>query len=751
MFNILYIDDKKENLFALESLLEDFEGIELYLKSSGEDGLKLMLDKRIDLLLLDVQMPIMDGYEVANLLKSVQETADIPIIFITAVFNSTEFRKKGYDLGAVDYLTKPIDDSLLLNKIKVYKKIFDTQAELREKNEYIKSELKFKKKYLKYIFDSSPNLKFVTDGKNIEDANQTMLDFFSYDSVEEFNKEHGCISDFFVDEEGYLQTYMNGIWWIDYMLKTVDFKDNKVVIYNKNIRYVFSIKLREYSYKDKIKYIFDFSDITEYENIKQRYEYAINGASVGLWDWDMVNNSVYFSPKWKEMLGYKNDELKNNFDEWQDRVHPDDLEQALKDIEKSHKKVGLAYTNIHRLRHKDGRWIWILDRGQTYYNNKGEPIRMVGFHTDITDLKELELKLEESKKIFDMFMNNIPYIIIIKDENHKVIYENKIAKIVSKNQNIIGKTATENLGEELGSKVDSITIKAQENGVADDIVEYTIDGKEYIFRALAFAIPQESGKVYVGMIYIDITIQKRLSDELEEQKELMIVQSRHAAMGEMISMIAHQWRQPISVIAMDANNILVDIELESLDIKALKEDVDDIIEQTKHLSKTIDDFRDFFKPNKQKDNILVSDVFNEALLVIEKSFYNNNIEMQKYFEDTSKVEIFSRELLQVFLNILKNAKEALVEKRDKNRKIINKIYEDKDTIIVDIIDNGGGVDVELLDKIFDPYFSTKDEKNGTGLGLYMSKTIIEKHLNGTIKVKNMDDGACFRIKLPKSL
>ncbi len=231
----------------------------------------------------------------------------------------------------------------------------------------------------------------------------------------------------------------------------------------------------------------------------------------------------------------------------------------------------------------------------------------------------------------------------------------------------------------------------------------------------------------------------------------MISQSRHAAMGEMISMIAHQWRQPISVIAMDANNVLVDIELDSIESESLKNDVTDIIEQTEHLSQTIDDFRNFFKPNKIKDEVSVIDVFEDAYSVIAKSLENNNIEVEKNFTAVSKVNIFSRELLQVIINILKNAKEALEEHRESERKIVNSIDEDSEDVIIKICNNGGRIEEENIEKIFDPYFSTKDEKNGTGLGLYMSKTIIEKHILGSLSVQNSDDdGVCFIIKIPKN-
>ena len=228
----------------------------------------------------------------------------------------------------------------------------------------------------------------------------------------------------------------------------------------------------------------------------------------------------------------------------------------------------------------------------------------------------------------------------------------------------------------------------------------------------------------------------------------MIAQSRHAAMGEMISMIAHQWRQPLSVISMGANNIIADIELEMVDNETLRSGAVEILEQTQELSKTIDDFKNFFRPVKTVEKVLPESIIDEVIKVVGKSLENHEIEVVVEFKNGKKIETYSRELMQVFINIIKNAKEALVDNDIKNKKIIISIIDANDVVEIKISDNAGGVPVDIIDKIFNPYFSTKNEKNGTGLGLYMSKIIVEKHLNGIIEVNNENDGACFKIELP---
>ncbi len=252
-------------------------------------------------------------------------------------------------------------------------------------------------------------------------------------------------------------------------------------------------------------------------------------------------------------------------------------------------------------------------------------------------------------------------------------------------------------------------------------------------------------------IFRDVTELKEVHQTLEKQEEIMIAQSRHAAMGEMISMIAHQWRQPLSVISMGANNIMADIELEMVDNDRLKNSAVEIIAQTQELSKTIDDFKNFFRPMKTVETILIKDIFEDALKIVGKSLENNDVQLTQELNSKNSIETYSRELMQVFINIIKNAKEIIVERKIIEKKIEIIINDKQDGIEIKICDNGGGIPNNIIDKIFNPYFSTKDEGSGTGLGLYMSKTIIEKHLNGTISVYNTKEGACFKIELPYKL
>ncbi len=241
-----------------------------------------------------------------------------------------------------------------------------------------------------------------------------------------------------------------------------------------------------------------------------------------------------------------------------------------------------------------------------------------------------------------------------------------------------------------------------------------------------------------------------MMDNIKSKEKMILSQSRHAAMGEMISMIAHQWRQPITAIAMGANNLLFDVLSKETDPETVQHHCEKIIDQTIHLSKTIDDFKNFFSPDKSRELVDINETIDECFAVIGKSIEHNNITVEKNYEDIEKVWIFSRELLQVMINIINNAKEALVEFNVPDPTISLKSSADNYRVYISICNNGYPIEEDVLLKIFEPYFTTKDEKNGTGLGLYMSKIIIEKHFEGSLSVRNLETGGvCFDISFPK--
>lgn len=247
------------------------------------------------------------------------------------------------------------------------------------------------------------------------------------------------------------------------------------------------------------------------------------------------------------------------------------------------------------------------------------------------------------------------------------------------------------------------------------------------------------------------TLEKRVQEEIEKNNlstTLMLQQSRLAQMGEMISMIAHQWRQPLASISAISGTLTLDVIMDKYNADFFEERLASIGELSQHLSSTIDDFRRFFKEDKEKNIFRIEDTINSSLKIIEEALKNNGINIEKKIEENVNINSFSNEIKQVLLNIFKNAEDVFLEKNIQNATISVHAYQKENHAYIEVEDNAGGVPEDIMQMIFDPYFSTKSKQDGTGLGLYMSKAIIEEHCAGKLMVKNTNEGACFTIKLP---
>jgi len=245
----------------------------------------------------------------------------------------------------------------------------------------------------------------------------------------------------------------------------------------------------------------------------------------------------------------------------------------------------------------------------------------------------------------------------------------------------------------------------------------------------------------------EVALKIKKENEAKEKERILVHQSKLASMGEMIGSIAHQWRQPLTQLS----SVLVLVELKyergKLTLKELRESIHQSQEQIEFMSKTIDDFRNFFKPNKQKDFFSPYKSVQSALSLISSSFENYNIKVNLKFEDEVLINGYESEFSQVILNILSNSKDAFIEKQIANPIITVTISkEDKNSKIV-LCDNAGGINLIPIEKVFEPYVTTKHASSGTGIGLYMSKNIIEKSMNGSLSVSNNKNGVCFEIIL----
>jgi signal transduction histidine kinase len=254
----------------------------------------------------------------------------------------------------------------------------------------------------------------------------------------------------------------------------------------------------------------------------------------------------------------------------------------------------------------------------------------------------------------------------------------------------------------------------------------------------------------VMSLFIRVYTKKILNFEKEiiEQQDFMIAQSRFAAMGEMMSMIAHQWRQPLSTTTLLIANERVNALMAGKEDNKYDEIFDKISDTMVYLSDTIDDFQTYFKPEKSTKEVEINSLVERARQFTEHRLVMAGVTLDVKESHDESINTYANEIVQVLINIINNAIDVLIERDINDRMIWISIDIYDENLTISIEDNAGGIDDDIIEKVFEPYFSSKSE-NGTGLGLYMSKMIIDKHVNGHLDVSNTSRGALFSVLIPK--
>ena len=354
----------------------------------------------------------------------------------------------------------------------------------------------------------------------------------------------------------------------------------------------------------------------------------------------------------------------------------------------------------------------------------------------IYDIKKVELKWsKETYRIFE-----------IAFESEKDLYNSFIDRIHPEDIASVVKAYSDSINEKSEYKIEHRLL------MDDGRIKYVLERWETHYDA------DGEGVISYGTVQ-DITESTLLQKEIEKKDAYLLQQSRLAQMGEMLSMIAHQWKQPLSAIASTQITLKTTIELEKYNladenerkdfVHFLDERLDKIALYVQNLSKTMKDFSNFYKPHNKAKLASVDSVVMSAYELIKDSLLSSEVEIRFDLRANSFVYLHENEFMQVILNIITNAKDQIIDKEIENPAITLRSSIEDDNIVIEIEDNAGGIENENINKIFNPYFSTKLEKNGTGLGLYMSKMIINEYHKGDLSVTNRADGALFKITIPR--
>ena len=499
----------------------------------------------------------------------------------------------------------------------------------------------------------------------------------------------------------------------------------------------------------------------EIKCLNERMERALLGNNDGVWDLNMIDMSVYFSPKWKIMIGYKDHELANLYETWENKVHPNDISNV-KDCIKNHIDNKTEYfETIHRLKHKNNSWIWVQSRGKVKYNQNGDPIRMTGTHHDVTEQKLLELEIKKSHDKLQKLTENVPGAIyqyrLYPNGDSKFTYVSKSMKDVygvCPEDALKDSSAILNYTHQDDKEIFASSVVKSIETMEDWNLEYRVKLPKKGLRWIhGKSTPEKlsDGSILWSGILDDIT-------ELKNKDKLIYEQSKLAAMGEMIGNIAHQWRQPLSVISTGATGIKLQKKYGLLTDELLDKTCTDINYNAQYLSKTIEDFKNFIRNDRTKVTYNLSEDIDSFLELVKGSIRKNHINLVLDYKDGIIIDGYPNELIQCLINIFNNAKDALIESRIKDKFIFISTSTQDNEVFIKIKDNAGGILEKALPRIFEPYFTTKNKAKGTGLGLSMTYNLIVDGMNGRIEGNNVSYtydnkeyfGAEFVIKLPLS-
>jgi PAS domain S-box-containing protein len=484
---------------------------------------------------------------------------------------------------------------------------------------------------------------------------------------------------------------------------------------------------------------------------QERWELALRGNNDGIWDWNIKTNEVFFSERWKTMLGYSNGEVPHHIEEWKKRLHPDDVASVLKATDDHLKHKTEFYSAEYRIRCKSGHYKWILDRGQALWDDQGQPVRMAGSHTDISDRKDAEQKIRNQAALLDVATDAI----MLRDLEDHILYWNKGA------ERLYGWTAAEAIGqnatallcpEATAATEQALQILRQKGQWRGELSKVCKDGRSLLVDSRWTLICDEQGYARrILTVGTDITARHQL------EKQIIYMQ-RLESLGTLASGIAHDLNNilsPILAISQLLPQLLPQLDSRSQNLLTILSESAlrgrDLVTQILTFAQGAEG---------QRVPLQLNDVMMEVFRAVQSTF-PATIEIASAVDARSlwPVSADATQLHQVLMNLCVNARDAMPEGGQLCITAENRILTDLDTrlhldakagayVVVTVTDTGMGMLPEQIDRIFEPFFTTKAAGKGTGLGLSTSFKIVKNHGGFITVASQVNQGTQFSVYLP---
>ena len=471
---------------------------------------------------------------------------------------------------------------------------------------------------------------------------------------------------------------------------------------------------------------------------RTRLENVLENAMLGVWDWDLTKNTVHFDRRWCEMLGLNVAEVKQEIATWDERVHPEDKEKAYLDIQTHLQGKTSFYENIHRIKHADGRWLWVLDRGKIYeVDENGKPSKFLGIHLDITKYKEQESLFSEVQQIGNIGGWELDV------KTSQVMWTEQVYKIY----NLPTITPTHKImalqfyAPHEREKVSQMLERCISEGVPCRGTFEFIDAlgvKKWVEAAGKPVYSAQGQIVSVRGTFQDVTEKVSAHKNMEFNRLIAVQHSKMASLGEMSAGIAHEINNPLSII----NGAGELMQLKYPESSGL---VEKINKSVTRIQKIVNGLRRFSRsaPLSAREVHSLNSIIQEALVIAAIRAKRANVDLRILLEADGFIFCNALEIEQALLNLINNAIDANDSLGEGWVEI--KLFEDGEEAVVQIRDGGCGISPEVADKIYEPFFTTKDVDKGTGLGLSICKGIIDSH-EGVLHLKKEERPTCFEVR-----
>jgi PAS domain S-box-containing protein len=653
-------------------------------------------------------------------------------------------------------------------------------VETRERLEESTAELRAKNSILENIMDFQSNILFVMDNGKITSYNKNFVDIFGVETLNEFSrKDKDLIS--FVKKDGLPEEFDSFHSLISYSIDSG--KINRLFVVDKNgfeKTFLFSTKqvpgddgmvivsmtdITEIQDKEKVlndintelSRKFDLKNIElkklNMDLYRNRNQLALaqKVAKLGSIDYNSSTGAVFVSDGLRDIL--EDDSfMPKNLNDVYSIFNKDDFKVLKKLTEESFKHES-EFSVSSSLKTGKGEVKILRIHGKCVDKYKSGDVRFIMTIHDVTNEKELEKKVNEREQMVRSIFHVADIGFAILDSSDKVIRINK------RFSDITGYGEEELVGKDLSLlKVETYHSEfGKYFNVSEDVDEIVLmckcGEKRYAYMNISEYYTEDDSR-YKFIAFTDITESIYAQQQQKEQEQLLIQQSKLAAMGEMIGVIGHQWKQPLNSLGLILENMKMDVSDDEMDAESMLRMIELSFHQVHFMSETIDDFREFFNNDNRIVNFDCVRTIENTSRLLESLLKNKGIALK--IENKAGEECFVKgvknEFRHTILNILTNAKDSILEKLKSskfNKGIIKiNIKSDDNFITISIIDNGIGFNEDSLEKAFEPYFTTKGSK-GSGIGMYMARLIINKRMGGEISISNIDSGAKVVIKLPK--